>query len=162
MSKGVITLTSKSPEETRAIGERLGKLAEPGDIYILTGKLGAGKTVLTQGIALGLGITDCVLSPTFVLMRELNKGRLPLYHIDLYRLDRIEEVSDLGLDDYLFGRGLCVIEWAEKGLSVLPAGHLLIKIDYLSDTERSFEFIPHGKRYEKLLSKLKHLSFSRR
>jgi tRNA threonylcarbamoyladenosine biosynthesis protein TsaE len=89
-------------------------------------------------------------------MREL-QGRIPLYHIDLYRLDKIEEVSDLGLDDYLYGRGLCVIEWAEKGLSVLPAEHLLIKIDYLGDTERRFEFIPHGKRYEQLLSQLNAL-----
>jgi tRNA threonylcarbamoyladenosine biosynthesis protein TsaE len=89
-------------------------------------------------------------------MREI-KGRLPLYHIDLYRLDQIAEIADLGLDDYLYGQGLCVIEWAEKGLSILPAEHLLIKIDYLSDDERSFEFIPQGKRHEKLLSRLKTL-----
>ena len=90
-------------------------------------------------------------------MREV-KGRLPLYHIDLYRLDQIAEISDLGLDDYLYGKGLCVIEWAEKGFSVLPVEHLLVKISYLSDTERSFEFIAHGKSYEKLLSRLKSLT----
>jgi tRNA threonylcarbamoyladenosine biosynthesis protein TsaE len=152
-----LKLISHSPQETLDLGVRLGKLAGPGDIFLLSGNLGAGKTCLTQGIAWGLGSREYALSPTFVLMRELNKGRLPLYHIDLYRLDKIEEVSDLGLDDYFCGRGLCVIEWAEKGLSVLPAGHLLIKIDYLSDTERSFEFIPNGKHYTKLLEQLKPL-----
>ncbi len=152
----LLKFISHNPQETLDLGVRLGKLAEPGDIFLLSGNLGAGKTCLTQGIAWGLGSREYALSPTFVLMREI-KGRLPLYHIDLYRLDRIEEVSDLGLDDYLYGRGLCVIELAEKGLSVLPASHLLVKIDYLSDTERSFEFIPRGKRYEKLLDQLKPL-----
>ena len=145
-----------SPEETRELGTRLGELAEPGDIYLLSGNLGTGKTCLTQGIAWGLGSQEYALSPTFVLMREL-KGRLPLYHIDLYRLDRIEEISDLGLDEYLYGRGVSVIEWAEKGISVLPSEHLLIKIEYLGDTERSLEFIPRGRRYEKLLTRLKPL-----
>jgi tRNA threonylcarbamoyladenosine biosynthesis protein TsaE len=149
-------LVTHSPEETGELGVRLGELAQPGDIYLLSGNLGAGKTCLTQGIVWGLGSQEYALSPTFVLMREL-KGRLPLYHIDLYRLDRIEEISDLGLDDYLFGKGLCVIEWAEKGISILPAEHLLVKIDYLSDTERSFELTPCGKRYAKLLAQLKPL-----
>jgi len=151
-----LKLISHSPEETQEIGTWLGELAQEGDIFLLSGNLGAGKTCLTQGIAWGLGSQEYALSPTFVLMREL-KGRLPLYHIDLYRLDQIEEISDLGLDDYLYGHGLCVIEWAEKGISVLPADHLLIKINYLSDNERSFEFIPHGTRYRKLLDQLKPL-----
>jgi tRNA threonylcarbamoyladenosine biosynthesis protein TsaE len=151
-----LKLISHSPEETQNTGFKLGELAQPGDIYLLSGNLGAGKTCLTQGIAWGLGSREYALSPTFVLMREL-KGRLPLYHIDLYRLDRIEEISDLGLDDYLYGSGICVIEWAEKGLSILPAEHLMIEIDYLNDTERSLEFIPHGKKYEKLLDRLKGL-----
>jgi tRNA threonylcarbamoyladenosine biosynthesis protein TsaE len=151
-----LRLISHSPEETYRLGYRLGELARPQDIYLLSGNLGVGKTCLTQGIAWGLGSTEYALSPTFVLMREI-QGRLPLYHIDLYRLDRIEEISDLGLDDYLYGHGLCVIEWAEKGLSVLPAEYLLVKIDYLSDTERSFELIPHGNRYQKLLAQLNSL-----
>ena len=149
-----LKIISRSPEETRSLGVRLGELAEPGFVYLLTGSLGAGKTCLTQGIAWGLGSEEYALSPTFVLVREI-KGRLTLYHIDLYRLDRIEEISDLGLDDYLYGSGLSVIEWAEKGKGVLPSEHLLIKIDYLSDTERSLELIPHGKSYEKLLARLK-------
>ena len=148
---------SRSPEETVKLGICLGECSEPGDIFLLSGRLGAGKTCLTQGIARGLGSTEYALSPTFVLMREI-KGRLMLYHIDLYRLDRIEEISDLGLDDYLYGKGLTVIEWAEKGMGILPAEHLLIRIDYLNDNERSFEFIPRGKRYEKLVKELRGLA----
>ena len=147
---------SRSPEETQKLGVFLGGLAQPGDIFLLSGNLGTGKTCLTQGIAWGLGSREYALSPTFVLVREI-KGRLPLYHIDLYRLDNIAEIADLGLDDYLYGNGISVIEWAEKGFSVLPAEHLRVKIEYLSDTERSFEFIPRGKRYEKLLDRLKPL-----
>ena len=146
-------LISHSPDETLNLGFCLGNLAEPGDIFLLSGPLGAGKTCLTQGIARGLGSLEYALSPTFVLMREI-KGRLRLYHIDLYRLDRIEEIFDLGLDDYLYGRGLTVVEWAEKGQGALPAEHLLVKIEYLSDNERGIEFIPHGKRYKKLLEQL--------
>jgi tRNA threonylcarbamoyladenosine biosynthesis protein TsaE len=146
-------LISRSPEATQKLGSRLGELAQPGDVFLLVGKLGSGKTCLTQGIAWGLGIQDYAQSPSFVIMRELY-GRLPLYHIDLFRLDRIEEIESLGLDDYLYGQGVCVIEWAEKGLPLLPSGHLLIKIEYLSDTERSFELKPGGKRHRELLSQL--------
>lgn len=149
-----LQIISHSPQETQDLGKRLGELAQAGDIYLLSGQLGVGKTCLTQGIAWGLGSQEYALSPTFVLVREL-KGRLPLYHIDLYRLDRIEEISDLGLDDYLYGDGVCVIEWAEKGFSILPAEHLLIEISYLSDNERSLKLTAHGKHYEKLLDRLK-------
>src|SRR4030042_912303 len=112
-------LLSHSPEQTQKLGFRLGELAVPGDVFLLVGELGAGKTCLTQGIAWGLGIQEYALSPSFVIIRELH-GRLPLYHIDLYRLDRIEEGIDLGLDDYLYGRGVCVIEWADRALGILP------------------------------------------
>ena len=152
-----IKLVSHNPAETQSIGEKLGELAQPGDIFLLSGNLGAGKTTLTQGIARGLGSLEYALSPTFVLMREL-KGRLMLYHIDLYRLDVPEEISDLGLDDYLYGNGLCVIEWAEKGMAVFPGEFLLIKIDYLSDEERLFNFIPRGKRYQRLLSQMQNIT----
>jgi tRNA threonylcarbamoyladenosine biosynthesis protein TsaE len=151
-----LLLVTHNPEETQNLGLRLGEIARPGDIYLLSGNLGVGKTCLTQGIARGLGSQEYALSPTFVLMREIH-GRLPLYHIDLYRLDRIEEIADLGLDDYLYGNGLCVIEWAEKGLNVLPLEHLMIKIDYLDDYDRCFELIPHGRSCEKLLARLKSL-----
>ncbi len=149
-----LELTSHSPEQTQKIGVRIGKLALPGDIFLLVGSLGAGKTCLTQGIAWGLNIKEYTLSPSFVLIRELY-GRLPLYHIDLYRLDHIEEIEELGLDEYLYGNGICVVEWAEKGLSMLPTEHLLIQISYLSDTERSFQIKPSGKRYSEILAHLK-------
>ena len=154
-----LKLISHSPEQTQRLGVRIGELALPGDILLLTGALGTGKTCLTQGIAWGLGIKEYALSPSFVIVRELH-GRLPLYHIDLYRLDQIEEIEELGLDDYLYGKGVYVVEWAEKGLSVLPAKHLLIQINFLSDSERSFQFKPKGKRYLKIVSQLKPLSLS--
>ena len=149
-----LKLISHSPEQTQKLGVRIGELSLPGDIFLLVGSLGTGKTCLTQGIAWGLNIKEYTLSPSFVIMRELY-GRLPLYHIDLYRLDHIEEIEELGLDEYLYGNGVCVVEWAEKGLSVLPTEHLLIQISYLSDTERSFQIKPSGKRYSEILAQLK-------
>ena len=149
-----IKIASQNPETTRKVGQILGELAQPGDIYLLSGDLGVGKTCLTQGIAWGLGSQEYALSPTFVLMRELH-GRLPVYHIDLYRLDQIQEISDLGLDDYLYGQGICVIEWAEKGLSVLPGEHLLVTISYSGDNQRNLELNSQGKHYSKLLSSLR-------
>ena len=153
-SMNCLELTSHSPEQTQKFGVRIGELALPGDIFLLVGSLGTGKTCLTQGIAWGLGIKEYTMSPSFVIVRELY-GRLPLYHIDLYRLDHLEEIVELGLDDYLYGNGVCVVEWAEKGLSVLPTEHLLIQIDYLSDTKRSFQLKPHGKRYLEITAQLK-------
>ncbi|MFC1940915.1 tRNA (adenosine(37)-N6)-threonylcarbamoyltransferase complex ATPase subunit type 1 TsaE [Chloroflexota bacterium] len=152
-----LELITHSPEQTQKLGMHIGQLAQPGDIFLLVGKLGTGKTCLTQGIGWGLGIEGYVMSPSFVIMRELY-GRLPLYHIDLYRLDRIEESIDLGLDDYLYGRGVCVVEWAEKALSILPKKHLLIKMSHLSDTERSFQLEPKGQRYLEIVAQLKQLS----
>ena len=145
---------SNSAEQTRKIGMKLGKLAASGDVIFLVGSLGAGKTCLTQGIARGLGIHEYTASPSFVLVREY-QGKLPLYHIDLYRLDRIEEVTQLGLDDYLYGNGVCVVEWADKGLSVLPGEHLLIEIQFISSTKRKLILVPRGARYDEMLSKLK-------
>ncbi len=149
-------LITHNPEETQELGRRIGELALPGDIFLLVGNLGSGKTCLTQGIAWGLGIKEYAMSPTFVIVRELY-GRLPLYHIDLYRLDRIEETMDLGLDDYFYGRGVCVVEWAEKALSILPKEHLLIEISYLSDTERRLQMKPSGQRYQQIVNQLKRV-----
>jgi tRNA threonylcarbamoyladenosine biosynthesis protein TsaE len=147
-------LISHNPSETHLFGASIGRLAMPGDIFLLVGKLGAGKTCLAQGIARGLGIEEYIPSPSYVLIREFY-GRLPLYHIDLYRLDLPQEIADLGLDDYLYGRGICVIEWAEKGSSLMPPEHMIIRIDYLGDTERSFQLEAYGRHYMKMLDKLK-------
>lgn len=154
---------SRSPEETQELGRRIGELALPGDVFLLVGKLGAGKTCLTQGIAWGLGIKEYASSPTFVIMRELY-GRLTLYHIDLYRLNDIEESLDLGLDDYLYGRGVCVVEWAEKAFSILPVERLLIKINYFSDKEtgRSIRMDASGQRYLEMVDQLRDFAPSSR
>lgn len=148
-----LKLISHNPEETQHLGAVLGKLAQPGDIFLLIGGLGAGKTCLTQGIAWGLEVKEYAFSPSFVILRQYS-GRLPLYHIDFYRLNRVEEIVDLGLDEYFYGNGVCVVEWAEKGLSVLPRENLLITIDYISDTERAFNLQARGKHYPDLLEKL--------
>jgi len=149
-----LDLTSHSSEQTQNIGVCIGKLALPGDIFLLVGSLGAGKTCLTQGIAWGLDIKEYAQSPSFVIVRELY-GRLPLYHVDLFRLDHVEEIEELGLDDYLYGKGVCVVEWAEKAFNLLSTEHLLIQIDFISDTERSLQFEPRGKRYLEILGQLK-------
>ncbi len=148
-----LKVITHSPEETQSLGERLGRLAQIGDIFLLAGGLGTGKTCLVQGVAWGLDIQGYASSPSFVLVKEY-QGRLPLYHVDLYRLDRIEEVLELGLNDYLYGRGICVVEWAEKGLPVFPPEHLLIRLEFLSQTERLLSFEPKGERYQRLASEL--------
>jgi tRNA threonylcarbamoyladenosine biosynthesis protein TsaE len=148
-----LKLISRSPEQTQRLGRRLGELAEAGDVFLLTGNLGSGKTCLTQGIAWGLDIKEYAFSPSFVIVREYH-GRLPLYHIDFYRLDRIEEIADLGLEEYICGKGVCVVEWAEKGIAVLPEEHLLINLGYVSDTERSISIEPKGHRYTQLMKSL--------
>jgi tRNA threonylcarbamoyladenosine biosynthesis protein TsaE len=149
-----LEMVSNSAAQTRNMGMKLGKSAAAGDVILLVGPLGAGKTCLTQGIAHGLGIHEYTASPSFVLVREY-QGKLPLYHIDLYRLDKIEEVTQLGLDDYLYGNGVCVVEWADKGLDVLPEEHLLIKMQIVSPLKRRLSFMPRGTRYLEMLSKLK-------
>jgi len=148
-----IELTTHNPEETQKLGIAMGALSQPGDVFLLVGELGAGKTCLTQGIAWGLDIEEYTQSPSFVIMRELY-GRLALYHMDLYRLDNIEEIADLGLDDYLYGEGVCVVEWAGKGQSIMPPEHLLVEITYLPGTERRFQLRPVGQRYLDLLAEL--------
>jgi tRNA threonylcarbamoyladenosine biosynthesis protein TsaE len=142
-------LTSSSPEETQRLGRTIGELARPREIILLSGPLGAGKTCLAQGIAEGLGVKEGAASPSYVLMREF-AGRLPLYHMDLYRLE-FEEIGELGLDDYLYGRGVCVIEWADKGLALMPAEHLTINLAYAGDFERNVEIIPSGTRYDEMV-----------
>ncbi len=156
-----VEVVSHSPDETRAIGQALGAHAQPGDVFLLVGDLGAGKTTLAQGIAWGLGVTEYARSPTFVLVSQY-QGRLTLYHIDLYRLDRVEEVIDLGLEEYLYGDGLCVVEWAEKALEVFPAEHLLVRIQYLGETERRLTLTASHPRYDAALRAVQDAVHSKR
>jgi tRNA threonylcarbamoyladenosine biosynthesis protein TsaE len=152
-----LTLDSDSPEQTRLLGNCLGQLAQRADVFLLTGQLGTGKTCLVQGIAGGLNVTEYAFSPSFVIVRQY-LGRLPLYHIDLYRLDCTEEIGDLGLEDYFDDRGVCVVEWAEKGLHVAPRDNLLITLHYIpgSPTGRSIHVKPQGERYHALVEELKN------
>lgn len=148
-----LELASHSPERTQEIGKLLGQSAQPGDIFLLTGGLGAGKTTLTQGIAWGTGVQELARSPTFVLVARY-RGRIPVYHIDLYRIDNPLEALELGLDEYLFGEGLCVIEWAEKVPQVFPSEHLLVQMTYLDESTRRLRLEARGPRYEELLKAL--------
>jgi tRNA threonylcarbamoyladenosine biosynthesis protein TsaE len=153
---GSLKFNSHSPEQTQLLGSYLGELAQKADVFLLVGELGTGKTCLVQGIAHGLAIKEYAFSPTFVILREYH-GRLPLYHIDFYRLDHVEEIADLGLEEYFYGDGVCVVEWAEKGLQIVPRDNLLITLHYIPayHTGRSICLKPQGKRYYELIEQLK-------
>lgn len=153
MRKEVIKTFSAA--ETRALGEKLAPLLKPGDVICLNGDLGAGKTAFSQGVARGLGVTDPVTSPTFTLINEY-QGRLPLYHFDVYRLGGPEEMEDLGYEEYFYGRGVCLIEWAQLVEDVLPEDRLDITLTRgadLADT-RVVELVPAGERYRQLVEEL--------
>ena len=128
---------SNSPEETLTFGERLGRLVRPGDVLCLNGPLGAAKTLLTKGIARGAGVADTriVTSPTFTLINEY-EGRLPIYHADAYRLRDARELLDLGIEECLFGSGVCIIEWADRVASCLPAERLDFTLTHLAPHKR--------------------------
>jgi len=149
----LISLHSHSTSTTHDIGRVIGSHVSPGDIVLLSGSLGAGKTTLTQGIVWGLGSSEYARSPTFVLVNEYSAD-VPVYHMDLYRLDTFEEVDGLGLDDYLYGDGVCVIEWADKTPGYFPERHLLVSIRVVSDAEREFtvksDSRDHGAIFEAL------------
>ena len=148
-----IALATTAPEQTQDIGRLLGQLAQAGDVFLLSGELGAGKTCLTQGILWGLGGDEYARSPTFVLICEY-PARLTLHHMDLYRLDSIDEIIDLGLDDYFLGDGVCVVEWAEKGLEAFIGEHLTVSIEDMGDNRRRLTFNSDAQRYSQMLSAL--------
>ena len=118
---------SFSAEETYALGKKLGEEAKPGAVYCLSGDLGVGKTVFTKGFAVGLGVTDTVNSPTFTIVQEY-KGRLPFYHFDVYRIEEPEEMEEIGYEDYFYGDGACMIEWAELIEELIPADAVKVRI----------------------------------
>lgn len=131
-------IETNSPQETFQLGEKLGKHAQAGDIYTLTGDLGVGKTVLTQGLARGLGIEGIINSPTFTIVQEYQEGRLPFYHFDVYRIGDLEEMEEIGYDDYFFGEGVCMIEWAELIEELLPGNVIRITIE--KDLDKGFDY----------------------
>ena len=131
-------LESKSPEDTFQIGMRLGKLAEAGEVYTLTGDLGVGKTVFTQGFAKGLGIDESVISPTFTILQIYEGGRLPLYHFDVYRIGSVEEMEETGYEEYIMGDGVSLIEWADLIEEILPRKRTRVLIE--KDLEKGFDY----------------------
>ncbi|MBI2886398.1 MAG: tRNA (adenosine(37)-N6)-threonylcarbamoyltransferase complex ATPase subunit type 1 TsaE [Chloroflexi bacterium] len=149
-----LTIVTEGPEATTQVGEALGALARPGDVLLLQGPLGTGKTCLTQGLARGLGVTVPVTSPTFILVNQY-AGRLTLYHVDLYRIEAVAEAMDLGLDDYFFGEGVCAVEWPERAPAAMPPEHLLVTLEHAGEQERRLTLQAAGSRYHDLARDLR-------
>ena len=129
---------SRSPEDTFALGRQLGQRAGRGQIYTLTGDLGTGKPVFAQGFAAGLGVADYVSSPTFTILQIYDDGRIPMYHFDVYRIADPEEMEEIGYEEYFFGEGVCLIEWAELIEELLPEERIRVHIE--KDLEKGFEY----------------------
>jgi tRNA threonylcarbamoyladenosine biosynthesis protein TsaE len=125
-------------EETFALGRKLGEAAKPGEVVCLLGDLGVGKTVFTQGFAVGLGITEPVSSPTFTIVQTYDEGRMPFYHFDVYRIGDVEEMEEIGFDEYVFGEGVCLIEWANLIEEILPDNYKTVKIEKVP--EKGFDY----------------------
>ena len=128
---------SQNEEELISIGQKLGRLLNSGDIIVLSGDLGAGKTTLTKGIAKGLDVSQMIKSPTYTIVREY-EGRLPLYHLDVYRIGDIEEMDEIGYEDYFYGEGVCLIEWADLIQEILPPDVIAIEIE--KNLEKGFDY----------------------
>jgi tRNA threonylcarbamoyladenosine biosynthesis protein TsaE len=137
--------------ETQRFAERLASYLQPGDFLSLEGDLGAGKTTFTQGLARGLGVTTVVNSPTFTIVKEYH-GRMPLYHMDVYRVG--DDVDSLGLDEYFYGDGVCVVEWASLIEDVLPEDRLTVILNMVDDGTRRCQLVPRGERYVRLCEEI--------
>ncbi len=133
-----MVIESNSPEDTFRVGMELGEKALPGQVFTLTGDLGVGKTVFTQGLAKGLGIEEPVNSPTFTIIQEYDGGRMPFYHFDVYRIGDVEEMDEVGFDDYIMGDGVSLIEWADLIEEIIPEKRTEILIE--KDLERGFDY----------------------
>lgn len=152
---------SHSEAQTRRLGARLGELLEAGETIALQGELGTGKTRWVQGVGQGLQVDQNVTSPTFTLVNEY-PGRLTLYHIDLYRINQTAEALAFGLEDYLYGDGVSLIEWAERVVEILPPDRLWITFHYLDDTKRRITMQAAGDRYQRLIEDFKRVAFGMR
>ena len=133
-----MVIETQKPEETYELGRKMGREAEPGQIICLSGDLGVGKTVFTQGFAVGLGIEGPVNSPTFTILQQYEDGRLPLYHFDVYRIGDVSEMDEIGYEDYFYGDGVCLIEWANLIEEILPEKYTEIRIE--KDLEKGFDY----------------------
>lgn len=133
-----MVIETRSPEETFETGKQLGEKAVPGQVFTLVGDLGVGKTVFTQGLARGLGIEEPVSSPTFTIVQVYEEGRLPFYHFDVYRIGDVEEMDEVGFDDYIMGDGVSLIEWADLIEEILPEKRTEVRIE--KDLEQGFDY----------------------
>lgn len=129
---------TNSEIETYELGFAMGREARPGEVYTLIGDLGVGKTVFTKGLAAGLGIQESVSSPTFTILQEYEEGRLPFYHFDVYRIGDVEEMDEIGYEDYFYGDGVCLIEWADLIREILPEHYKEIRIE--KDLDKGFDY----------------------
>ena len=179
-----LDIISHSSAQTQRLGMRLGELLRGGELLLLEGSLGTGKTTFTQGLARGIGITEVISSPTFTLLKEYpgqpgstaqreqaqvtqqhqqqerHRAGPALYHFDLYRLDDPEEILDLGFEDYFFGNGVCVVEWADKAELLWPAEHLRLRMKIMSETKRGLLFTATGLRYCELLQQFQKNTYA--
>ena len=129
---------TNSERETYELGLAMGREARPGEVYTLIGDLGVGKTIFTKGLAAGLGIQEPVSSPTFTILQEYEEGRLPFYHFDVYRIGDVEEMDEIGYEDYFYGDGVCLIEWADLIREILPEHYKEIRIE--KDLDKGFDY----------------------
>ncbi len=159
LSDNSLDFTSRSADQTRRLGMRLGSLLRVGDIIALTGDLGSGKTTFIQGVARGWGSTDSVSSPTFVLVNQYRRpDGTQLHHMDAYRMQSGSEAEDLDIDSMLES-GTLLVEWAERISGVLPHERLTLELTWVGDEQRNMIFIPIGKRYQEMMSEFRHLAF---
>lgn len=154
-----VDFISHSAEQTRRLGARLGQMFAGSEVLCLKGELGTGKTCFVQGIGLGLGVQRRITSPTFTLVNEYRGGRLDLYHVDLYRIVDAKTALMFGLDDYLYGDGVCAIEWAERVEEIWPDEYLLASLRHIDETKRGLTLLGVGARYEYLLEQFRHRAF---
>jgi tRNA threonylcarbamoyladenosine biosynthesis protein TsaE len=153
MPESQVTLTTRGGDETRGLGAAVGRLLTAGDVVTLSGELGAGKTVFAQGAAAGLDVVEPVSSPTFTLVHEY-RGRLPVWHLDVYRLRGPEDLADLGWEDLLAGGGVIVIEWPQRIEAALPEERLDVRLAYGEGDVREIELVPRGERMRRLVGAL--------
>ncbi|MBL0389349.1 tRNA (adenosine(37)-N6)-threonylcarbamoyltransferase complex ATPase subunit type 1 TsaE [Tumebacillus sp. ITR2] len=153
----MLNYATASSEETQALAKRLGERVQPGDVLCLSGDLGAGKTTFTQGLARGLGVEEPVSSPTFTIIKEYDDGRIPLYHMDIYRLGDAAVHEDLGYDEYFYGEGVSVIEWSEFLEDLIPEDRLLVHITLAEGDGRHLQMTATGPRSSARLKELEQL-----
>lgn len=137
-------MKTHSPQETRTLGSSLARQLRPGDVLLLWGDLGAGKSEMTRGIAEGLGVTATVTSPSFTILNVYDDGRIPLYHFDWYRLNSVDELYEMGMDEYLGGDGVAVVEWPSQCPEAIPETHLAVRLTPVGENEREITLTPMG------------------